>query len=85
LTIGTQVAKGQRAPSTVAAGEQQVVDATADTFRVVLPAARRREVERFRDHGMLRGIVILDKTDGVTFDIRCTDERDALWLRLCYS
>jgi len=85
MTIGTRVAKGQRAPSTAAAGEQQVVAATADTFRVVLPAARRREVERFRDLGMLRGIVILDTTDGVTFDVRCTDERDALWLRLCYS
>ena len=62
-----------------------MVDAAADTFKVVLPAARRVEVERYRDHGMLRGILILEKTDGVTFEVRCTDERDALWLRLCYS
>ena len=62
-----------------------MVDATADTFRVVLPAARRWEVERYRDHGMLRGTLILDEIDGVTSDVRCTDERDALWLRLCYS
>lgn len=66
-------------------GVQPVVDAAADTFRVVLPAARRREVERYRDHGMLRGSLVLDNTDGITFDVRCTDERDARWLRLCYS
>ena len=66
-------------------GTEAVVDTAADTFRIVLPAARRREVERYRDHGMLRGVLTLDKTDGVTFDVRCTDERDALWLRLCYS
>ena len=62
-----------------------MADIAADIFTVVLPAARRREVEQYRDHGMLRGILILDKTDGVTFAVRCTDERDALWLRLCYS
>ena len=62
-----------------------VAEAAVDTFRVVLPAARRQEVERYRDHGMLRGTLILDNIDGITFDVRCTDERDALWLRLCYS
>jgi hypothetical protein len=62
-----------------------MVDATADTFKVVLPAARRAEVERYRNHGMLRGDLILDDTDGATFAVRCTDERDALWLRLCYA
>jgi hypothetical protein len=87
MPISNEVAKGQRLPSTptVSARERPVVDAAADAFRVVIPAARRREVERCRDHGMLRGLVILDETEGVTFDVRCTDERDALWLRLCYS
>ena len=62
-----------------------MAETTADTFVVILSSARRAEVERYRNHGMLRGILILDDTDGVTFAVRCTDERDALWLRLCYS
>jgi hypothetical protein len=64
---------------------KSMADAGTELFKVVLPVARRREVEMYRDHGMLRGNLILDKTDGITFDVSCTDERDALWLRLCYS
>lgn len=59
--------------------------ATVDTFRVIIPAARRRELELYRDHGMLRGSLILDETEGATFGVCCTDERDAVWLCLCYS
>lgn len=62
-----------------------MAEAAADTFRVIIPSARRVEVERFRIHGMLRGTLFMEDTDGVTFAVRCTDERDALWLRLCYS
>ena len=62
-----------------------MAEAEADTFRVIISSARRAEVERYRTHGMLRGTLILDDTDGATFAVRCTDERDALWLRLCYS
>jgi hypothetical protein len=62
-----------------------MAEAAADTFRVIIPSARRVEVERYRIHGMLRGALVLEDTNGVTFAVRCTDERDALWLRLCYA
>jgi hypothetical protein len=54
-------------------------------WKAIVPAARRGEIERYRDFGMLRGQIVIGKTNGGTFIVRCSDERDALWLQLCYS
>jgi hypothetical protein len=51
-------------------------------WKAVLPASRREEVERYRDLGMLRGPLVLEETEGGTFTVRCTDQRDAVWLQL---
>jgi hypothetical protein len=54
-----------------------VAEAAVELFKVVLPAAQRPEVERYCDHGMLRGSLLLGETEGATFSFICTDERDA--------
>lgn len=54
-------------------------------WKAIVPAARRGEIERYRDFGMLRGQIVIGITNGGTFIVRCSDERDALWLQLCYS
>lgn len=51
-------------------------------WKVVIPASRRADVERYCDYGMLRGRLILGKITAGMFTVRCTDERDAVWLQL---